>query len=593
MLRLILCAIALVLLGSCASATVIVVPESAYPVVQLAATELQYYVQKSTGIDLPVIAENELRGESADRIYLGATRAARAAGIDASTLPRDAYHIKSDGAAVFLVGGDGDGDPLNKKLDTPVGTLFAVYDVLDNDLGVRWLWPGKSGEYVPHHSQFRVSKRDEIVKPRFRFCGLRTNRTDEILWLRRMRMHGADGVKFGHAFGDWGSRYGSQHPEWFEMDSEGVRHPGWSMCVSNRDLQKQIVDNWWADQQPQTGSRTTVNVCENDRNGNCCCLNCLALDGAEAPRPRPLYYKDSHNVARRYAQFAMDVLKLARERDPNAEVTCYAYLNYLFSPAPMKLDSGLIVGFVADVFYPRTAEDHQWVLRQWQGWAKSGASLFLRPNYLLNGYCMPENWARQIGDEFQFCERRGMIGTDFDSLNGQWSTMGPVLYVVGRLHSKPREPIDNILREYYAGFGAASKQVREYWEYWERYTRQHTDVLQNGTSHWTTYPKSAYKRFPIECFEPARKLLDAAEREAVSDPDAAAKVAFLRTGLEHARLCVQTSVTIAQAQSDDEKRKALEPLQQFRRGITEPMAVNIDHEFFSCVDRERASGWPE
>jgi len=538
--------------------------------------------------------------------YLGATQAALKAGIDPAKLARDAYHIRSTGNTVYLVGRDSDGDPLHKSLATSVGTLFAVYDVLDNDLGVRWLWPGESGEVVPKLSfslssqemagvrSLKIRPRDETVKPRFRFCGIRTNRPDEILWLRRMRMHGADGVVFGHAFGNWGAQYGADHPDWFEMDSQGTRHPGWSMCVSNPGLHRQIVGNWWAAQQSNTGVRPTINICENDRNGNCCCPNCLAWDGPEAPQPRPSYYSGVHNVSQRYARFAMSVLDLAPEHDPSAEVSCYVYLNYVFDPVGVKLDPHILAGFVADVFYPRTTEDHLWVLKQWQGWAKSGASLFLRPNYLLNGYCMPENWARQFADEFQFCDRRGMMGSDFDSLNGQWSTMGPVLYVAGRLHAKPRMPVDDILREYYSGFGPAATQIKAYWEYWERYTRQHTDVLQDGTAHWTTYPKDVYKRFPLESFDPADKLLYEAERASANNPVAMQKVAFLRSGFDHARLCVETSIALSQTGADETKRKAaIAKLQAFRKTLKDPMAVNVDHNFFSCVDRERASGWPE
>lgn len=576
------------------AAAVIVVPTAALPVITLAAKELQSHVLASTGVEVPIASEDALASSPRGRIFLGATRAATRAGFDPGKLPRDAYRIRTIGDCAYVVGGDSDGDPLHKSLSTAVGTLFAVYEVLDDDMGVRWLWPGDSGQFVPKRNSFSIRDRNEIVRPRFRFCGLRTNRPLEILWLRRMRMHGADGMKFGHAFGDWGARYGSEHPEWFEMDAQGTRHPGGSMCVSSPGLWKQIIDNWWVDQQSHPSLRTTVNVCENDRNGTCSCPKCLAWDGPEAAQPRPSYYAGSHNVSRRYAHFASEVLKLARERDPSAEVTCYAYLNYVFDPAGLKLDPGVIAGYVADVFYPRTPEDHEWVKRQWQGWAESGASLFLRPNYLLNGYCMPENWARQFADEFRFCERRGMMGSDFDSLNGQWSTMGPVLYVAGRLHAKPRTPVDGILKEYYSGFGPAARPVQAYWEYWEQYTREHTDVLQDGTAHWTTYPKDVYIRFPIESFAPADRLLAEAERAASSDPNAAAKVAFLRAGLDHARLCVETSITLSQAGSDGAKRQAaIEKLQAFRKTLTDPMAVNVDHNFFSCVDRERASGWPE
>ena len=90
------------------------------------------------------------------------------------------------------------------------------------------------------------------------------------------------------------------------------------------------------------------------------------------------------------------------------------------------------------VFFPRTEEDHERVKHQWQGWLEAGATLFLRPNYTLNGYCMPENWARQFADEWHFCEENGMIGTDFDSLNGQWANQGPIFYLIGRLQCSPK-----------------------------------------------------------------------------------------------------------------------------------------------------------
>ena len=42
---------------------------------------------------------------------------------------------------------EGLGDPLN--MNTSAGTLFGVYEWLDHDVGVRWLWPGELGTYVP------------------------------------------------------------------------------------------------------------------------------------------------------------------------------------------------------------------------------------------------------------------------------------------------------------------------------------------------------------------------------------------------------------------------------------------------------------
>ncbi len=570
--------------------TAIIVPKSAPQVVDYAARELQYYVEKSTGVRMPILTEGSVPADTKRRIYLGATEAALNAGIDPSGLPRDAYHVRASGDTAYLVGGDRDGDPL--ALGTPAGTLFAVYDVLDNGLGVRWLWPGRSGEFVPKRLSLRIKDRDETVLPRFRFCGLRTGRTEERQWMRRMRMHGADGMSYGHAFEQWDDKYFAEHPDWFEMDRNGVRHRDRSMCVSNPGFHRQIVENWWIEQKDRPAPRRNVNVCENDCPGACQCPTCLSWDGPEPSWPRPTPYDSVHNVSERYARFAMAVLELARKHDPEAEVTCYAYSNLTFTPRGVKLDKRVLVGYVPDVFFPRTAESQDWVLRQGQGWIDAGASLFLRPNYLLHGYCMPVNWARQSAEEFKFLETRGMVGTDFDSLTGMWSTMGLSLYVIGRLHATPEASVDQILDEYYSSFGPAAEQVKAYWDYWERHSLEHLDVFKDGLWHYARYPETAAKRFPPECFAPAEKLISEAERAASRNRDAAEKVAFLTTGLEHARLCVEASMAFENAKSDPAGWKAAaERLRAFRATITDPMVVNVSNGDSSCMGRETNLGW--
>ncbi len=592
--------LALMLSGSAAAgsptrssnATVVVIPKNACQVVDLAAHELQYYVEKATGTRMPIVAEDAVPASARRRICLGATGAALRAGIDAATMPRDAYRILSTSRTTYLVGGDRGGDPLN--LGTPAGTLFAVYDVLDRDMGVRWLWPGKSGEVVPKRRAFAIRDRDETVLPRFRFSGLRTDRAEERLWMRRMRMHDADGLSYGHAFESWAARYSREHPDWFEMSKSGVRQFGKSMCVSNPGFQKQIVDNWWAEQKDNPGRRRNVNICENDGPGACCCPSCLAWDGPDPGWPRPTPYDNVHNVSQRYARFAMAVLNLAREHDPNAEVTAYAYSNLTFAPTGVKLDKAVLIGYVPDVFFPRTAEQQEWVHRQWKGWADSGASLFMRPNYLLHGYCMPVNWTRQLAGDFQFFARNGMVGTDFDSLTGMWSTMGQSLYVLGRLHVNPEAPVDKVLDEYYQAFGPAAKHVKAYWEYWERHDQEHMDVMRDGLWFYVRYPERVAKRYPLDCFDPADKLMAEAERAARRYPEAAARVAFLKTGLTHARLCVQTSIAFEKAGEDPEKRKAaVAELLAFRKTITDPMIANLNDNDMSCRAREVNVGWPE
>ncbi|MHB1461629.1 MAG: DUF4838 domain-containing protein [Armatimonadota bacterium] len=567
---------------------VIIIPEAANQVVRRAAHDLQYYAEKATGVKIPIVSEDAIPPDIRRRIYLGPTQAALKAGINPSKLPRDSYQIKSSGDVSYLAGHDRDGDP--DSLGTPAGTLFAVYDVLDRDMGVRWLWPGVSGEYIPKRASLMIKERNVTVLPRFRFAGLRTDRPQERMWMRRMHMHDGDNVSYGHSFERWGEMYFKEHPEWFELTKEGKRIPGKSMCVSNPGLHKQIVENWWAaNKNNPSGDRPIINICENDGEGLCQCPDCRAWDGPEMPWPRPEPYQAYHNVGRRYARFEMAVLKLARQYDPKAQVVGYAYSNMVFAPSGVKMDKDVLIGYCCDVFMPRKAKDHAWVLQQYMGWANAGASVFLRPNYLLNGYCMPCNWSRQFSDEFQFFVRHGLMGTDFDSLTGMWSTMGLTLYVLGRLHVDPRKPLYEICREYYSAFGPAATQVKAYLEYWESYNQSHLGALADGIFHYYWYPEKVFDRYPPECFRPAEKLIAEAERAASSDTDAAAKVAFLKAGMVHAKLCVEASLAMSKAGDDEsKKRAAVERLVAYRKTIADPMVVNVER----CRDTELKLNWP-
>jgi hypothetical protein len=100
--------------------------------------------------------------------------------------------------------------------------------------------------------------------------------------------------------------------------------------------------------------------------------------------------------------------------------------------------------------------------------------------------------------------------------------------------------------------------------------------------------------FPLESFAPAERVMAEAERAASKDREAAVKVAFLKTELEHAKLCVEASIAFAKAGADAEKQKAaVAKLLAFRKTITDPMAVNLSEGDSSCRAREINLHWPK
>ena len=359
--------------------------------------------------------------------------------------------------------------------------------------------------------------------------------------------------RYGHAFTGWWAKYGKSHPEYFNRLPDGERRPDRhatvvSMCVSEPRFWEQIVDNWWDAR--QKGGPANVNVCENDVCGLCTCERCRTWDEPLPAEPPDDRYKgpDGRVVSNRYARYYRAVQQLAAKRDPAASVVGYAYVNYFPAPsAGIKLNDRVFVGLVPDTFFPRAPKKQQWVLAQWKKWGRTGAQLFLRPNYFLDGYCLPYIFAHQFGEEFGHAARHGMVGTDFDSLTGMWAAQGPNLYLLGRMHVKPLTDVDVLLREYYDAFGAAGDAVRAYFDYWQQVTRERDARRKEVGLGWQTFPRAVHEVYTPELFVRGRELLDIARRVVTADTRAVARVEFLGKGLEHARLTVETSQRLAEA----------------------------------------------
>jgi hypothetical protein len=605
-------------------AAVVVIADEPTAVSKYAAQELVYHVEKATGAKLTVVSEGASAAGARSalptganfRIYLGETRASRAAGIDAQQLAPETFVLRSSNNALYIVGKDASGDPLDTN--TFAGTLFGVYEWLERDLGVRWVWPGSLGTYVPHARTVTARTVNEKIAPKFFQRNVRGGLTftskehpelgfspkaaeeyakNQTVFLRRNRMGRGVRISYGHAFVDWWAKYGAEHPEWFQLvdGKRGPTRPGasYSMCVSNPEFQKKIVELWREKRATMgTDGPSFINAVENGIMGLCECENCKAMDGPE-PVNYMKYYLPNHKmtgsrfVTDRYAKFWLAVQAEAAKTDPDVTLIAYNYFNYFHSPSKsVKLHPNILVGsYPSSGWFPRSADEHEWFKQQWKGWHETGARLFSRGNYCLDGYNMPFIFAHQYTDEFHNQVRNGMEATDYDALTGQWSTQGPNLYVLMRLHIKPDASADELLAEYYSAFGPAATQVKEYFDYWERYTSGQRETINRVfgmplASRWRAFASSAHVIFPQESFAPAEAMLAKAATAAVGNAEAMARVEFLQKGLAHAKLSARVSglLSVADPQSTPERGKqALDELIAFRRVNENSGIANFNH----------------
>ncbi|MBI5690367.1 MAG: DUF4838 domain-containing protein [Verrucomicrobia bacterium] len=592
---------------------VVVVPDRPTAVVKYAAEELVEHVRRASGVSLRITPESSVPTDPRCAIELGPTRAALAAGIEIERLPAEGSVIRTRGNRLFLAGRDGGGDPLER--DTAAGTMFAVYEWLEQDLGVRWLWPGELGTHVPRASVIRAREGDRKVQPRFFQRHVRSGlgfklehpalgftpkaaeayAREQNVFVRRHRLGRSERFSYGHAFTDWWARYGQAHPEWFQLvkGQRGPAKPGarFSMCVSNPSLQAEIV-RLWKEKGGPAQRFPTINLVENDIVGLCECEACRAWDGPPPPDVMKFYSPSSKVygtafVSDRYARFALAVQQLAARENPDVKVIGYVYFNYFQAPTSgVRLNENVLLGYCpSGGWYPRAEDEHAWYQRQWRGWREAGARLFFRVNYFLDGYAMPYVFAHQFADDFRHAASHGMAATDFDSLTGQWAVQGPNLYLLMRLHTRPEATTDSLLQEYYDAFGAAGPAVRAYFAHWENYLTSERPRLMAAfedrvASRWRSFAKVAHRVFPADCFPPAEALLARAAVAAGSDPVASARVEFLRLGLAHAKLCARVSevLTLADPAATPERgQKVLEELLRFRRAHERSGISNFNH----------------
>ena len=98
---------------------VIVVPDAAKPLEKAAADDLSFFLGKVTGRDggFRIVAERD-EPEEGVRVYVGATAAAKAAGVTADGLGPQGFRIRTAKDRVFVVGG------------SPTGTSYGISDLL-------------------------------------------------------------------------------------------------------------------------------------------------------------------------------------------------------------------------------------------------------------------------------------------------------------------------------------------------------------------------------------------------------------------------------------------------------------------------------
>ena len=605
----------------------IVIADDAVFSARYAADELASYIEKATGAKLPVLKESKSK-QFKSVIYVGNTAAARKAGLTQDKFPLENFTIREKAGSIYIVGGEDNAkllytpdDCVNVKTaltalyangivrNTRRGTLYAAYRFISDFLGVRWLWPGELGTYIP-------GQKELVVKTGFKLDGApgfknrkwrsqssfmsyfkvdkyhswgkkkTANPVPELTFTKETSArYAADLQKFLliNQEGDsvplpaaashvkWWNIHKKKNLDFFAMNDDGSRGfplsstqtRGPRLCVSNPRLHDFIVSKWRGGEY--------IGLGEADYRGFCRCPKCKEWD---APQPPEL---KGYSTTNRYIKYAKAVRALIKKRKGvDVKVSILMYMDYLYPPYPAeKLDwiYGKFVpwgsGFPS--YFPMTDKEFALLKRAWQGWADAGVEMNYRPNYLLNGYVIPTVDIKQSLEFFRFAAARKMTGFDYDSLRGNWAAKGPMLYGHLRLGQRPDLTTDAVLNEYYSAFGPAAEDIKRYFEYFN----EHSKTVPGGGIHHGNISQTA-EFYPDKVFDGAVKFLDdAAAKVRNARKDHIDRVNFIRLGFDHARLCVKFN-KLYLANQFAEARTVLDEIIAFRKKHNGTCFVNLN-----------------
>ena len=273
------------------------------PAEKTAVAELSKYLQLATGARFSIVTEtNNPAGERA--IYVGQTKYAAGKGLDFSTLGPEEWVIRTTSDGNLILGGG-----------RPRGTLYAVYEFLETQLGCRWL--DETNDVIPSFAALEIPELNRQGKPYFR------NRQffDLLDWYPRsqaFKVRNRGTCYVGAEYG-WGFTIGRPHQhhtfyyyshEWpkdqgnlYSHDKEGKpliavsgEGPG-QICLTNPEVRKRVLaqlkehiaqDRKDAAVPGAPPYPTVYDISQNDNTDYCTCPQCRALIEREGSPSGPL-----------------------------------------------------------------------------------------------------------------------------------------------------------------------------------------------------------------------------------------------------------------------------------------------------------------
>ena len=543
----------------------IILPKENTPFMKEAANDLASYIEKISGAK-PKILEGMPSPVPAKAIWVGYQKGIEKhfPGIDFNyKYPEEIINAANEKHIIIsgrdrwnpdaMVIPDRTGKKMVTGIQQEYGTCNAVYTFLQDQLGVRWFWPGALGEDFISSDKISIPDFSFRYHPEIRdrsgilhLTRLVSNKgkDDEKDWAKWQRMQLSSlSIASNHGFSDWWDKFGKTNPEYFGLLFNGNRVPYNSaknvkICQSNPAVWEQWLKE--VDEKLRNNpNQTTFSAAANDGwgQGHCTCNNCKAWDRPPGPDGKPI-------LSDRDVTFANKLATGLEKKFPGKGFQV-VIMGYGYSrPAPQKakpLSNVMIVNVSNFHMRDNGIEDERdLAMKQYADWGGLTKNLSWRPNLgnpagLSVG--MPDVYPRQAAIDFAWVAKYGCKGLYFDSFWNFWANQGIQYYVDAQLAWNPNLDIEKLLADYYRrAYGPAVVEMEKYWNLMTD-TR---NAMVRDIKNRDRFPKSP-EYYTEKWFEKADGLLQQAKAKCKNaDNKYAERIAFTEAGLLYARLVVDT-----------------------------------------------------
>jgi len=489
---------------------VIALANDAVPAEKTAAVQLQKYLQQITGAPFRLCGESEIDA-NAPQILVGAGARVKVLlpGQNWDSLHHDGIVIKTVGNKLILAGG------------RPRGTLYAVFQFLEDVAGCRWWTPTEKD--IPHKSTFNIPPQNTVYIPPFRYRENLTTPMEDSFFATVLKENGHS----MHQSVDWGShytilgwchtfsqllpqqKYFHDHPEWYS-DPRNHNLPCTAnsimptdretqLCVSNPEVQNELARQalLWIQKNPQAGY---ISISENDNGNFCRCPACEKLTRQEGSPMGPIL------------QCVNNVAQKIHQQYPDFMVETLAYYDSVKPPKTIRPAPNVLIRLAPifdDFGHPMNSKWNEKTRKNLRQWSKIAPNLFVW-NYVTNfhyGILPHPNWD-VLAEDLRFFAANHVQGV-FEQGNNFTKGAGDFVplraWLIGHLMWNPNLDQQQLMQEFLQGYyGAAAPCLEQYIQ-----LLQHSFLSQDRR---LTFNNTDFSFLTLDFMNQAERLFDQAEK---------------------------------------------------------------------------------